>query len=132
MLKFRFIQQRDYFDLISSNGLTIYEADHEKVIKLFRKFYVALKPGGTLVTSTITPAPSSENDQLSEWDLTKISPQILHLQKIVFGEIIQAAWQISRSTQQIQAMLQEIGYINIQVLKDKAGMFPTIVARRPI
>lgn len=45
---------KNEFDLISSNGLNIYEPDTNKVTELYRQFYLALKQGGKLVTSFLT------------------------------------------------------------------------------
>lgn len=49
---------RNEVDLISNNGLNIYEAELDKVTELYRQFYLALKPGGQLVTSFLTYPPS--------------------------------------------------------------------------
>jgi hypothetical protein len=43
----------NHFDLISSNGLTIYLTEDKDVLQLFTKFYEALKIGGVLVTSSL-------------------------------------------------------------------------------
>ena len=48
------------FDVITSNGLNIYEPDDEKVTELYKQFYLALVPKGTLVTSFVTPPPDAE------------------------------------------------------------------------
>lgn len=38
------------FDIITSNGLSIYEPDNTKILALYHHFFLALKPNGCLVT----------------------------------------------------------------------------------
>jgi len=113
------------FDLISSNGLNIYEPDDSKVTELYRQFYKALKPGGKLVTSFLTFPPHLT--QQCEWDLSKINQQDLLLQKIIFVDIIEAKFQCYRSTEQTRAQLAEVGYRDIEFIYDEAKIFPTVV-----
>lgn len=114
------------FDLISSNGLTIYEPDDEKVLELFRLFYQALKPGGKLVTSFLTPPPTLTEH--CEWDLSVINQKDLLLQKILFADIIASKFQCYRSTALTKTQLTSLGYTDIEFLYDKARLFPTVVA----
>ncbi len=114
------------FDLISSNGLTIYEPDDKQVVKLFDKFYKALKPGGKLVTSFITISASFTEQ--CEWDMSRINPKDLLLQKIVFADILEAKFQCFRSSAQTRQQLQSAGFKEIEFIYDKARMFPTVIA----
>lgn len=114
------------FDLISSNGLIIYEPDDEKVMELFRLFYQALKSGGKLVTSFFTPPPILTEH--CEWDLSVINQKDLLLQKILFADIIAAKFQCYRSTALTKKQLTSLGYTDIEFLYDKARLFPTVVA----
>ncbi|OAI47219.1 hypothetical protein AYO45_05930 [Gammaproteobacteria bacterium SCGC AG-212-F23] len=114
------------FDLISSNGLSIYEPDDKKVEKLYHNFYNALKPGGKVVTSFLTPPPILTDN--CEWEMTKINQQHLLLQKILFADIIDAKFQCFRSTEQTRTQLSTVGFKNIQFIYDEAKMFPTVVA----
>ncbi|CEG58005.1 SAM-dependent methyltransferase [Legionella fallonii] len=113
-------------DLISSNGLTIYEPDDKQVVKLFDKFYSALKPGGKLVTSFIT-YPISLTEQC-EWDMSQINQKDLLLQKIIFADILEAKFQCFRSSAQTKQQLESVGFTNIEFIYDKAKMFPTVLA----
>jgi 2-polyprenyl-3-methyl-5-hydroxy-6-metoxy-1,4-benzoquinol methylase len=122
------INFKNKFDLISSNGLTLYEADDNKVIELFQKFYEALNSGGLLVTSTLTPPRTL--DKNSEWDMTKIDADMLQLQKKLFSDIIQATWQCYRSSYKIAEMLRLVGFVDITATYDSARIFPTISARK--
>ncbi|WP_246867243.1 class I SAM-dependent methyltransferase, partial [Dickeya sp. CFBP 2040] len=51
------LQLPEPVDVLTSNGLNIYEPDDEKVTDLYRVFNQALKPEGTLITSFLTPPP---------------------------------------------------------------------------
>ncbi|MCL9683348.1 SAM-dependent methyltransferase [Legionella maioricensis] len=114
------------FDLISSNGLTIYEPDNQKVTELYRLFYNALKPGGKLVTSFVTPPLSLTNE--CEWDMTRLNQQDLLLQKIIFADILEAKFQCYRSSAQSKQQLEVAGFKDIQFIYDKAKLFPTVLA----
>jgi len=115
------------FDLISSNGLNIYESDDKKVTKLYQNFYQALKPGGKLVTSFLTPPPG--RDQVCDWDFDYINQEDLMLQKAIFADILQAKWQCFRTEEQTRLQLEEgAGFNNIKFKYDQARMFPTVIA----
>lgn len=134
LLKFiKFVNQdawrlhfKNEFDLISSNGLNIYESDDEKVTELYCRFYNALKHGGKLVTSFLTYPPNLTNQ--CEWDMSKINQDDLLLQKIIFADIIEAKWQCYRSSEQTHAQLKSAGFGDIQFIYDDAKLFPTVVA----
>ena len=76
------------YDLLASNGLSIYEPTDARVTSLYRAFARALKPGGTLVTSFLTPPPTV--DPTSPWDMRRIDPVALRLRKLVFVYILDA------------------------------------------
>lgn len=110
------------FDLISSNGLTIYEKDDNKVLQLYIKFYEALKPEGVLTTSFI----ASPN----EWNMSKINMAALETQKILFTDIIEANFHVFRTTRSIITSLKSAGFKKINVIPDSVLIFPTVVAIR--
>jgi uncharacterized protein involved in tolerance to divalent cations/SAM-dependent methyltransferase len=114
------------FDLISSNGLNIYEPDDERVTQLYQGFYNALKPGGKLVTSFLTPPPNLSNS--CEWDMSAINQADLLKQKIIFVDILEAKWQCFRTSAQTQLQLESVGFERIEFIYDKAKLFPTVVA----
>ncbi len=116
------LNHKEDFDLISSNGLTIYEQSDQKVFKLFTKFYEALKPGSTLTTSFITPP--------NEWNMSKINNTMLEMQKIIFVDIIAANFLVFRSTNSVIELLSQIGFKQIEIVPDSASMFPTIIANK--
>ena len=114
------------FDIITSNGLNIYEPDDEKVIALYKKFYQALKPEGLLITSFLTPPPALSSD--SSWKHV-IAEDALK-QKAIFSDIIGVTWQAFRTEKQMREHLSKAGFYVIQVLYDSHGVFPTIVAKK--
>lgn len=117
------------YDIITSNGLNIYEPDDRKVIELYKQFHQALNPEGILITSFVTPPPNDKN-QIETWDLSKINSDHLRLQKVIFSDIIQAQWQRFRTAEQTEKQLIDAGFSQIEFIIDDAGMFPTVVARK--
>lgn len=113
-------------DLISSNGLAIYEPSDEKVAELYRRFYKALKHGGKLVTSFLTFPPMLTDK--CEWDMSKINLNDLVLQRVIFVDIIEAKWQCYRSSDQTALQLRQAGFEDVSFIYDDARLFPTVVA----
>ncbi len=131
----QFIQQdawnlgyEEKFDVITSNGLSIYEPDNKKIVALYHQFFLALKAHGCLVTSFLTPPPAPGIK--TEWDTQAVNSKHALLQKIIFSDILECKWQIFRSEESVKAQLLEAGFSEIEVFYDKAHIFPTIVARK--
>ncbi|MCX7114439.1 MAG: class I SAM-dependent methyltransferase [Gammaproteobacteria bacterium] len=114
------------FDLISSNGLNVYEPNDQRVTQLYQTFYSALKQGGKLVTSFLTPPPALTTS--CEWDMTIINEADLLKQKIIFSDILEAKWQCFRSSETTKQQLQSVGFESIELIYDDAKLFPTVVA----
>ncbi len=114
------------FDLISSNGLNIYEPDKDKVSELYRQFYLALKSGGRLVTSFLTDLPF--NSEKSEWDMTKINPEAALLQRIIYSDILTPKWANYYTFSEMHEQLALVGFKSVSFIPDQARMFPTVVA----
>jgi SAM-dependent methyltransferase len=110
------------FDLISSNGLSIYEYDDQKVVALYREFYQALKPNGVLITSFLTPP--------LEWLSAEVNPKDALLQKILFMDILNSKWQAYRKEETVKNQLKEAGFHSIEIVYDKAHVFPTVIAKK--
>ncbi len=117
------------FNVITSNGLNIYEPDDMKVVNLYRQFYQALLPEGILITSFVTPPPNEEN-QSTTWDLSIINSDHLWLQRVIFSDIVQAQWQCFRTGVQTEKQLLEAGFSQVEFIYDHARMFPTAIARK--
>lgn len=114
------------FDLISSNGLNIYEPNDDQVTALYRQFYQALKPQGRLVTSFLTPPPTVTSE--CEWLMDLINPDDLARQKIIFSDVLDTKWQCFRSSEQTMQQLKTAGFNHIEIEYDLAHLFPTVVA----
>jgi SAM-dependent methyltransferase len=120
---------REEFDLITSNGLNIYESSDSRVVELYMNFFKALRPGGLLVTSFLTPPPSLDSNSI--WDMSKINMADLMLQKTIFSDILSAKWQTFRSPDLTRKQLSMVGFEDISFIYDRAKMFPTVTARKP-
>ncbi len=116
------------FDVLTSNGLSIYESSDERVIDLYREFFKAIKRGGTLITSFLTPPPIP--GQTSEWNLAKVNQADALMQKIIFSDILNCKWQIFRASETVKTQLQAAGFESIEWIYDDARIFPTVVARK--
>ena len=116
----------DEFDLLSSNGLNIYESDKNKILKLYANFYNALKENGKLVTSYIGYPPAS--DEESEWDFDNINQEDLRRSLTIFASVLGAIWRNFTTKDQMIAMLESIGFKDIEIKYDNARIFPTVVA----
>jgi SAM-dependent methyltransferase len=116
-------------DVLTSNGLNIYEPDNARVIALYRSFFDALKPGGILITSFLTPPPTLS--AVSPWDMTQIDQKSLSLQHLVFVRIVEAKWSAFRTHAQTRAQLEDAGFADIRFIDDRACIFPMVVAQKP-
>lgn len=113
-------------DVLTSNGLNVYEPDDAKVVELYRQFYEALKPGGILITSFLTPPPAlSKKSTWKNYDAEAIKKQ-----KALFGDIMQIGWQTFRTEAQTRTQLEEAGFDVLEVTYDSQGVFPTVVAEK--
>eukprot|EP00808_Paulinella_micropora_P008805 g33422.t1 len=111
------------FDLLSSNGLAIYEPDDQKVCALYGEFYKALKPGGVLVTSFFTTE--------EEWDKSQVDSEALRKQRIMLGDVLGVGFLNLRSESVTREQLAQVGFTDVRLLNDRAHIMPTIVARKP-
>lgn len=116
-------------DVLTSNGLNIYEPDDARVTDLYRSFLRALKPGGTLVTSFLTPPPTLSAE--SPWNMERVDPAALALQFVLFVRIVDVRWSAFRTHEQTRRQLEEAGFAEIRFVDDAARMFPTVIAKRP-
>ncbi|HWW07867.1 class I SAM-dependent methyltransferase [Collimonas sp.] len=116
-------------DVLTSNGLNIYEPDNTRVTALYGSFFDMLKPGGTLVTNFLTPPPSLSAE--SPWNMAEIDQESLSLQYLLFVRVIEAKWSAFRSHAQTMAQLVDAGFAEIRFIDDRGCMFPTVVARKP-
>lgn len=116
-------------DILTSNGLNIYEPDNDRVVSLYLKFFDALRPGGQLVTSFLTPPPGSSSE--SPWDMNETTHSALALQQLLFVEIVEVKWSSFRTHAETRAQLERVGFRDVTFVNDRACMFPTVIARKP-
>lgn len=121
---------QNQFDLITSNGLNIYESDDSKVVSLYRGMYDALKNQGHLICSALTPPPTATT--VSEWNMDKINKKDLETATTIFKTILQATWSNFRSSDKTCEQLREAGFTNIEIYWDTQRMFPTFLAQKSI
>lgn len=118
----------EQFDVITSNGLNIYEKDDSKVIALYREMYLALKNQGHFICSALTLPPTLTHQ--CEWDMRKINSTDLATASLLFKNILQTTWANFRSSEKTCQQLQEAGFKNIEIIWDKQRMFPTFLAQK--
>ena len=97
-------------------------AEDEQVEKLYKQFHKNLSPNGRLIGSFLTPPDS--------WDMTKIDPEALALQKSIFVDLLGVNWQQYRTEQLTRSQLEKAGFTDIEFIYDEARMFPTFTATR--
>lgn len=113
---------REEFDLLTSNGLTIYFSDEQCAV-FYRSVQAALKPGGVFITSHILPPEEYRWDQinLGHW----------RLQAVVLAVVIGALWEpLVQPREQVLRQLEAAGFRDLQVIPDSQGIFPTFVGRK--
>lgn len=120
------LSAQNEYDVITSNGLNFYEPDDQKVVALYGQFYKALKPKGILITSFLTPSPALSVD--SPWK--NFDAEDAKKQKALFVDIVQVRFQVFRTEAQTRQQLESVGFKILNVIYDKQGMFPTIVAQK--
>lgn len=110
------LNNENSFDVIVSSGLNFYESDPEKVLDLYRKFFLTLKPGGTLIISVLTYPPDEEKK--SDWDLSKISEETIRLDRILHKYILDIKWRHFKTSSEIDQDFKTVGFTDIKVTYD--------------
>lgn len=112
------------YDIITSNGLNIYEPNDEKVIDLYKSFYNSMNENGIFVGSFLTPPPTISKN--STW--RSVNKENLQKQKAIFSDIIGVNWQSFRTENQTIDQLKKAGFKKIEITYDSQGIFPTFIA----
>ncbi len=123
------LEFKNEFDLITTNGLNIYEKDDSRVVALYRGLYQALKAGGKLICSALTPPP--QLTEQCEWDFSKIDKANLEVSATLFRIVLEATWSNFRTSEKTCAQLAEAGFEKIEIFWDSRKMFPTFSAQKP-
>ncbi|MFR9750117.1 SAM-dependent methyltransferase [Nocardia sp. 004] len=116
-------------DALVSNGLNMYEPDDDRLTALYRSFFDSLKPGGTLITSIITPPPSVSAD--SPWRMDEIDTDSLALQDVLFTRLIEVKWNNFRTYARTRNQLEQAGFSDIEFIDNRTRIFPTVIAHKP-
>jgi len=119
----------DEFDVISSNGLNMYEPNPQRLIELYRNFHTALRAGGHLIMSFLTPPPAGD-PRSGAWEAYETAPEDLIIERALFGDIIQANYLNFSSEQEIRAQLETVGFTVERVNYSRKGVLPIIIARK--
>lgn len=116
------------FDIVTSNGLNIYEKDDTKVVSLYKGIHRALKNNGRFICSALTPPPMIS--ATSEWDMSQINKEDLATSAMIMKTILDVTWSNFRSSELTCDQLREAGFDNIEIHWDKQKMFPTFSAQK--
>ena len=120
---------RNEFDVISSNGLNMYEPNPQRLIELYRNFHAALREGGSLIMSFLTPPPAGDFSS-GAWDAYETAPEDLLIERALFGDIIQANYLNFSSEQETRTQLETAGFTVERVNYSRKGVLPIIIARK--
>lgn len=115
------------FDVLTSNGLNIYEGNEQRLIDLYKQFYQAIKPGGHLIISYINPPPSLD----SASPVKPHSDEDFIKQAALFGDVIKSGWQWFQTEANIRNQLEQAGFSMEMISFDQQKIFPTVLAKRP-
>ncbi|HEY5235113.1 MAG TPA: class I SAM-dependent methyltransferase [Rhabdochlamydiaceae bacterium] len=121
---------KEEFDVLTSSGLNVYESDPEKVLDLYRRFYNALKPGGSLIISVLTYPPGDSNP--TEWALENIDPEDLLMEQVLYKDILNLNWRNFRSADEIDREFKLAGFSQVDIIYDQNRIFPTVVAHKAL
>ena len=116
------------FDLITTNGLSIYESSDARVAELYQRLAAGLVPGGLLVTSYLTPPPNV--DPNSPWDLEAVDFDALRLQTLIFKDVCDAPWANYRSETVLAPMFESAGLRVERTIWGTTCAFPTVLLRK--
>ncbi|MCG7946217.1 MAG: class I SAM-dependent methyltransferase [Candidatus Thiodiazotropha taylori] len=113
------------YDVLTSNGLNVYETDPQRLIELYEQFHQALKRGGTLVTSFMTPPP--EFNIRSPWDQKLLNEKSRNTYSVFL-----ALFSDRRGFQLEDEMIRQLqaaGFKDTEVIYDSNKTFPTVIAK---
>lgn len=114
------------FDIILSNGLSIYEKSTDRLVDLYKEFYKALKKDGKLITSFLTPPPSLSKE--SPW--TGVNKEEYKKQISIFSDILSVRWREYRSEAETRDLLAKAGFEVEEIVYDSQHIFPTVIAKK--
>ncbi|WP_051823731.1 SAM-dependent methyltransferase [Streptomyces sp. NRRL S-1448] len=119
------------FDLIVSNGLNMYESDPQRLTDLYRSFHQALRPGGRLLLSFLTPPPPppwEAPEQAAAWQKYQIAEADLRRELSIVGDIIQATYLNFSSEEEVRGQLAAAGLSVADIRYSPQGVLPIVTA----
>ena len=114
------------FDILTSNGLNIYVKDIQKERDLYTAFAGALKPGGYLILSFLTPPPTRH--PASPWQ--NVDAEALQKQKVIFSDVLGVAWQNYHLPEEMIVLMRHAGLEVQGMFFDRQRIFPTLIAQK--
>ncbi len=129
------IELRGKFNVLTSNGLNIYESNNDRVVDLYKCFYECLAPGGVFIGSALSCPPTMDEKsevKKSEWDMTKINLKDLGMQKLLFIDMLGATWSHFRASKETIEQLNKVGFTDVEIHWDVAKIFYSFEARKPL
>jgi len=112
----------DKFDLLSSNGLNMYESSNERLIELYQNFASALQKGGKLILSFIPPPPKEGFFGINKEDFI--------MERAIFGDIVQINYLNFSTEDEIRDQLKSAGLTVNEVIYNEYGVAPVLVATK--
>ncbi|MFI8944568.1 SAM-dependent methyltransferase [Streptomyces syringium] len=119
------------FDLIVSNGLNMYESDPQRLTDLYRSFHQALRPGGRLLLSFLTPPPPPPwvaPEHAAAWEKYDIPEADLRRELSIMGDIVQVTYLNFSSEDEVRGQLEAAGFTVHAVRYNDHGVLPIITA----
>lgn len=110
------------FDLLTSNGLNMYESSEGRLIALYQSFYKALKPEGTLLISFIPPPPDNIDSVICAEDFLK--------ERALFGDIVPINYLNFCTEERMRYQLEVAGFTIEKIKYNSMGMAPVVVAKK--
>ncbi len=111
------------FDLVTSNGLNIYLTD-EQCALFYANVFAALKPGGIFITSHLV-LPT-----YYRWDCVK--RHHVQLQTVVWKTLINPLWEsFLKPPEAVRDQMKRPGFVEVLIVPDSQGIFPTFVGHKP-
>jgi hypothetical protein len=111
------------FDLVTSNGLNIYLTD-EQCALFYANVFAALKPGGIFITSHLV-LPT-----YYRWD--RVNRHHVQFQTVVWKTLINPLWEsFLKPPEAVWDQLKRAGFVEVLIVPDSQGIFPTFVGHKP-
>ena len=115
-------------DGLLSSGLNIYVEDYDQEMALYGQFHRALKKGGKLISSFFTPPPECDPDSI--WDMSYVDPEDIRIARILFGDFLGGSWQKYRTSDDMEGMLGQAGFEDLEFFYDPLRIMPTVTATK--